>query len=228
MNLVSNINYIKLIREDGGPGGRKYVDPFGNRLSSVTTILDATKSKETTDALNNWRLSIGIKKATDITEEAAARGTIMHNYLERLVKGEVINPPSNIIHKQSFKMMNIILETYLKPNVTDIHGLETTLYYPELYAGTTDMVGRWKSELSIIDFKQTNKPKTDERVVDYKMQLAAYISAHNKVYSTNIQQGVILMCSKDFVPQHWVVERDELEYYTNKWWERVSSFYELI
>ena len=35
------------------------------------------------------------------------------------------------------------------------------------------------------------------------MQLAAYAQAHNKLFNTEIDQGVILMCSRDFTFQRF-------------------------
>lgn len=227
MKLIQKFNYQKLIREDGGPAGRKYVDPNGNRLSSVTTILDRTKSEESNTALDNWRKSIGVAKATDITEEAAFRGTLMHDFLEKSLRGLNPKPGTNIHHKRSSKMAGIILETYLKPNLSEIWGLETTLHYPDMYAGTCDVVGVYNGVPSIVDFKQSNRFKTDERVTDYKMQLCAYAWAHDAIYSTNIRQGVILMCTKDFEPQNWIISGDEFDHWSIKWWERVKQFYAL-
>ena len=227
MKLVERHQYIKLVREDGGPDGRKYVDPSGNRLSSVTTILDYNKSEESKNALDAWRRRVGDRKAAEITKEAAFRGTLMHNFLERVMRGENPQPGTNFHHKHSAKMANIILDQYLRPFVDEIWGLETTMYYPELYAGTTDMVGVYQGIPSIIDFKQTNNPKTDERVVDYKVQLSAYALAHDILYGTELKQGVILMCSKDLLPQSWILSGDELTSYKNQWWKRVAEYYQV-
>jgi len=109
-----------------------------------------------------------------------------------------------------------------------VWGLEVNLYYPELYAGTTDVLGVYKGVPSIVDFKQTNRPKTDDRVVDYKTQLVAYAAAHNAIYGTDIKQGVILMCSKDYAPQHWVLHGAEFEEFTARWWQRVAQYYNLL
>jgi len=227
MILIEKFQYQPLEREDGGPAGRKYVDPQGNKLPSVTTILDRTKSEESKQALAAWRRAKGEKKAAEITKEAAFRGTLMHSFLERHLKGENPKAGTNYYHKQSSKMAEIILENYLRPFLEETWGLEVNLYYPELYAGTTDLLGVYQGIPSIIDFKQTNQPKTDERVEDYKAQLVAYAAAHNSVYGTNIKQGVILMCSKDFHPQRWILCGDEFQYYTNIWWQRVATYYEL-
>ena len=227
MRLIKKHDYLPLPREDGGPNGRKYVDPMGHRLPSVTTILDRTKSEEARKALESWRRSVGEKKANEIVTEAAFRGTLMHSYLERYLKGDNPQPGTNLYHKQSHKMASIIIDQYLKPFLDEIWGLETNLYYPELYAGTTDMVGSYGGIPSIIDFKQTNKPKTDERVQDYKLQLAAYAAAHNAVYGTNISQGVILMCSKDCYPQRWILSGAEFEEYSQLWWLRVAEYHQV-
>ena len=103
--------------------------------------------------------------------------------------------------------------------------METALYYPELYAGTTDLVGVYNGKPSIIDYKQTNKPKKTEWISDYFMQGAAYAAAHNELFGTDIKQIVILMCSKDCEPQRWIIGGDEFDKWTDAWWERVWNFY---
>ena len=122
-------------------------------------------------------------------------------------------------------MAKTIISNHLLPNVDEYYGNEVSLCYPGLYAGTTDCVAQWQGKLSILDFKQTNKPKKEEYIDDYFMQLAAYICAHDELYSTTIERGVILMCSVDLQPQHWVLEGDRLEHYKTMWTERVKQYY---
>ncbi|MAL46848.1 MAG: hypothetical protein CME98_22980, partial [Hyphomonas sp.] len=69
------------------PSGRVY-DINDEKLPSVTTILSATKSEESKAKLAAWRQREGEKKADQIRDDAAARGTIMHRILEGYVKGE--------------------------------------------------------------------------------------------------------------------------------------------
>jgi len=227
MKHISKFTYKTLDRQDGGPDGRMYIDPSGNKLPSVTTILDRTKSEETKKALEAWQRRMGAKKAEEIKNEAAFRGTLMHSYLERHLKGENPTSGTNYYHKQSYKMADVILKTYIQPFLDEFWALEASVYYPSLYAGTTDMVGVYQGEPSIIDFKQTNKPKNDDRIVDYKVQLAAYMSAHNKIYGTNINQGVILMCSKDLEPQSWVIKGDDMNEAIGQWWSRVAQYHQV-
>jgi len=81
MALTNKYNYVQLKRETID-GSRKYVTPDGYKVPSVTTILDATKSEESKQALQNWRKRVGVQKAQEITTEAAGRGTRMHKWLE--------------------------------------------------------------------------------------------------------------------------------------------------
>jgi genome maintenance exonuclease 1 len=111
-------------------------------------------------------------------------------------------------------------------NVSEYYGIECTLFYPGLYAGQTDMVGVHKGQDAIIDFKQTNKPKKEEWIADYKLQLAAYAMAHNYMHKTTITKGVIMMCSKDNYYQEFVVEGNEFKEYQHKWLGKVSKYYE--
>ena len=204
---------------------RLYHCPDGNALVSVTTILDKTKSAEKTKALANWRKSIGEAKATEIVTEAANRGTRMHTYLENYVLGEELKETvSNPYAQQSLDMAKIVIKEGLS-NVDEYWGTEVALYFPEIYAGTTDLVGVHKGDDAILDFKQSNKPKKREWIEDYFLQLVAYAEAHNEIYGTNIRKGVVLMCSKDYKYQEFITEGVEWDMWKQKWWVRVEQYY---
>ncbi|NBU68486.1 MAG: hypothetical protein EBS49_02505 [Verrucomicrobia bacterium] len=118
----------------------------------------------------------------------------MHTFLERYIKGEGIKDSvSNPYAQQSLLMAKKVIDEGFG-GIDEIWGNEVPLYYPELYAGTTDCVGMHDGEPSILDFKQTNKPKKLEWIEDYYLQITAYALAHNAVYGTNIRKGVIMMC----------------------------------
>lgn len=224
MLLKPRYPYNPIDRIDS-PLGRKYVTPDGRKLPSVTTILDKTKSDEKKQILLNWKNRVGHKNAADIVYAASGRGTVMHRFLERYVLGEELKAGSNHVQAQAFKMANVIIDTMMKPHVSEVWGTETGLYFPELYAGTTDCVGLWDDTPSIMDFKQTNKPKKEEWIEDYYLQLAAYANAHNEVYGTDIRQGVVMMCSGDLEPQTFILTGDKFDEYTDKWWSRVERYY---
>ena len=159
----------------------------------MTTILDRTKPPEKVEALNQWRRRVGAEKAQQITTEAANRGTRMHTYLEHYVKtGERKERGSNPFSWPSHAMADVVIDQGLK-NVNEFWGIEVPLYFPNIYAGTTDGAGIHLNEESILDYKQTNKPKKREWIDDYFVQLCAYAEAHNELHGTRIRKGVILM-----------------------------------
>jgi genome maintenance exonuclease 1 len=99
------------------------------------------------------------------------------------------------------------------------------LYYPGLYAGATDVVGMYDGAESIVDFKQSNKPKRREWIEDYKLQLAAYALAHNEIYGTAINKGVNLICTKDNLFQEFIFDGDEFRQAKFDWLKRVDQYY---
>lgn len=216
-------NYVDLKRETK-QGKRHYVTPDGRRVPSVTTILDKTKPEKSRIALANWKKRVGETKAREITTEAANVGTVMHKKLEEYCLGKLKDPGSNLVQKIGHDMAGIIIKNGLV-HLNETWGNEVSLYYPELYAGTTDFAGVWQAVPTIIDFKQTNKFKKREWIDDYFMQLSAYALAHDEVYGTKIKKGAILMCTRDLQYQEFVIEGAEFEDYKNKWWNRVEEYY---
>ena len=217
-------NYVPMSRVEID-GKRRYATPDGEKLPSVTTILDATKSEESKQALQNWRKRVGVQKAQEITTEAAGRGTRMHKWLEDYIKTGVLNEPgSNPYSLQSHKMAQSIINQGLS-KCSEWWGTEVPLYYPKVYAGTTDLVGVHDGNDAIMDHKQTNKPKKREWIDDYFVQLAAYANAHNEVHGTKIRKGVIFMCSAANEYQEFILEGPEFVKYSDIWFNRVEKYY---
>jgi len=122
-------------------------------------------------------------------------------------------------------MAEEIIDNSLKKNLFEVWGAEATLYYPGKYAGTADCVGIYNNRESIIDFKQKNKAAREEYIEDYFLQLGAYSLAHNTVYNSRITQGVILLCTVDYLFQEFIIEGNQLIEFQNKFLERVELFY---
>jgi genome maintenance exonuclease 1 len=222
--LISKYTYTKLSRDESS-GTRLYATPDGSKVPSVTTILDKTKPAEAKEALARWKKAVGEKKAQEIVTEAAGRGTRMHKYLEDYVKGETLRESvTNPFAQQSLDMARIVIDKGF-PKISEVWGSEVPLYFPGLYAGTTDCCGIHDGDESILDFKQTNKPKKLEWIGDYFLQLTAYALAHNEVHGTNIRKGVILMCSKDYEYQEFTLEPKDFDYWTEQWCKRVEQYY---
>ena len=203
--------------------GRRHYEITGKKLPSVTTILGATQSEEKKASLAKWQAKVGEVQADRIKNQAASRGTNMHNHLEKYVLGE-----GHLDLTDEGKVAKVMADVIISKGLCDmseIWGSEVTLYYPGLYAGATDLVGVYDYEDSIVDFKQSNKPKRKEWIDDYFMQLGAYAMAHNQVYDTEITQGVILMCTPDNYFQKFQVKGKEFISYQHKFLERVDKYY---
>jgi genome maintenance exonuclease 1 len=203
-------------------GKRHYTTPDGRTVPSVTTILSQTKDMT---HLNAWRKRVGEQEAQRIATESANIGTVMHRSLEKHVKGEARVPGSNLIQQQAHAMANVIIENGLK-DVSEVWGSEINLYYPELYAGTTDLIGVYKGAPAILDFKQARKLKKKEWVEDYYLQLAAYINAHNKLFNTHIRHGRIFICTQN--NEFQTFEIDDFDKWSDRWFSRLEQYYKAI
>ena len=191
------------------------------KIPSVTTILSATQSKEKQESLQKWRERVGEKEAARITNQAATRGTEMHYVLEQYLKGEgYLNLTDKGVLARN--MAHTIIDNMDK--FSEVWGTEVSVRYKDLYAGTTDVVGVYDNLLSIIDFKQSNKPKRHEWIEDYYLQIGAYSLAYTSSFE-KIRQGLILVCTKDLVFQKFTVNEKMLKTYQDKWLQKVDQYY---
>ncbi|MGB2161659.1 MAG: hypothetical protein ACPHY7_00365 [Gammaproteobacteria bacterium] len=147
----------------------------------------------------------------------------MHSILEGYVEDK------NILDMteeggEAHRMANTIIDQGLK-DLDEIWGSEAVLSYQDRYAGATDLCGIYMGRESIIDFKQSNKPKREEWIDDYYLQSAAYALAHNETYGTDIDQGVILMCTPDCFFQRFIINGRRFREYTEKWKQKVEEYY---
>tara|TARA_B100001094_G_C17970565_1_gene690078 strand:- start:6 stop:692 length:687 start_codon:yes stop_codon:yes gene_type:complete len=226
VKLTNPYNYQELKRQSVD-GKRLYENPWGDPVPSVTTILDATKPAEKRKALANWKKRVGKEEAQRITTTAANRGTVMHNILEHWALGEyeTYNPGNNIVHRQAKAMAQVVVDN-IQNDVDEIWGTEVNLCSANLYAGTTDLVGMYKGKPTIMDFKQTNKPKKREWIEDYFLQGAAYANAHNEMFETKIENVAIFMCSGDCEWQLFEVDAEEFKTWEYKWAVRLFEYYD--
>lgn len=191
------------------------------KIPSVTTILSATQSEEKKASLDKWRERVGYQEAQRITQQAATRGTEMHYVLENYIDGRGylnLSPEG----AQARLMAHEIVQNLEKLKV--VWGNEVSLAYDDRWAGATDVVGLYDDQPTIIDFKQSNKPKREEYVEDYYYQIAAYSLAHKKQYGP-ITQGLICICTKDKLYQEFKMNEVKLSEYEEKWLERVHNYH---
>ena len=197
------------------------------KLPSVTTILSATQPPEKAKALAEWRLRVGADEATRIVDNSATRGTAMHRIIESYLTGQYHLDLTDV-GRNAHNMAQTIIKNGLDNKITEYYGIEVTLYYPDLYAGTTDLVAQHVGCDSIIDFKQTNKPKKREWIEDYFVQIAAYAMAHDYVYGTTIKKCVVMMCDPNNLYQEFVIRDHEVKNYKHKFLRRLDEYYNKI
>jgi genome maintenance exonuclease 1 len=197
------------------------------KLPSVTTILSETQPPEKMKALAEWRLRVGADEATRIVDSSATRGTAMHRIIESYLTGQYHLDLTDV-GRNAHTMAQTIIYKGLANKITEYYGIEATLYYPDLYAGTTDLVAQHVGCDSIIDFKQTNKPKKREWIEDYFVQIAAYAMAHDCVYGTTIKKCVIMMCDPNNLYQEFVIRDHEVKNYKHRFLRRLDEYYNKI
>ena len=202
-------------------GSRTY-DVLGTRLPSVTTILGATKNQQ---FLKDWKAKVGEQEAERIKNLSSRRGTSMHKFLESYITGVGYDDLTEL-GQAAKPMAEKVIEVGLAP-VEEYYGSEVTLYYPGLYAGSTDLVCTHNGKDTIVDFKQANRPKKLEWIDDYFLQIAAYCMAHDYVHGSNIEQGVIMVCTPDLYYQEFKVEGAELRSWKHKFLKRLDMYHEL-
>jgi hypothetical protein len=202
--------------------GTRLYDVNGSRLPSVTTILGATKDQQ---FLKEWKAKVGEKEADRIKNVSSSRGTAMHKFLEHYITGVGYDDLTEL-GQAAKAMAKKVIDIGLAP-VEEYYGSEVTLYYPGLYAGSTDLVCVHNGKDSIVDFKQSNRPKKEEWIEDYKLQIAAYAMAHDYVHESSIEQGVIMVCTPDLYYQEFVVSGAELRRYKHMFLKRLDSYHDL-
>ena len=202
-------------------GARTY-DIHGYKLPSVTTILAKTKDQS---YLTRWKEKVGNEEAERIKNYSSKRGTAMHKFLEKHITG-VGYEDLTAIGQEARPMAQKIIDVGLTP-VSEYYGSEVTLYYPGLFAGSTDLVCLHNDLPTIIDFKQANRPKRKEWIEDYYLQIAAYALAHDYGYGSEIQQGLILVCTPDLYLQEFRFQGIEMRDWKHKFLKRLDMYFEL-
>ena len=220
MKLNRKYNYIQATRNTEH-GSRTY-DVQGMKLPSVTTVLANTKDQT---YLRRWKEKVGDEEAEQIKNYSSKRGTSMHKFLEKHIQGSGYEDLTEM-GVQAKPMAQKIIEIGFTP-ISEYYGTEVTLYYPGLYAGSTDLICMHNDMETIGDFKQSHRPKKEEWVEDYYMQIAAYAMAHDYVYGSKIRQGVIMMCTPDLYYQEFKIQDEELKRYKHEFLKRLDHYYEL-
>ena len=221
MKISNFYEYKPLTRVTHDNGKREYVTPDGDSVPSVTTIISATAENY---YLESWRKRVGDEEADRISKESSDIGSLMHQHIENHILG-VERPYDNPLPdaELSARMADLIIKGGLS-KVDEVWGIEAGLYFPKLYAGTTDLVGVHDGEPAIMDHKSSKLMKSLSQIDGYFMQGCAYAMAHNDVYKTDINKIVIFMASRDEKYKEFSISGDKFHKYCDKWCATVDKF----
>lgn len=203
--FIHNLIDLPKLTIDNTPNGRYYCTPDGNRYPSITTIL--SKNPEKIASLQEWRARIGEAEANRISVTSASRGTALHNLMENYVmKGvtcDVFKTP--ILKKMFFQCRDVIND-----NLEEVYSAEASLYSDFLkVTGTPDMICRWAGRNTVVDYKTSLKPKSEEYILDYFLQTTAYAIMFEERTGIRIPGLVIIISNvNDDIQVFWKNCRD--------------------
>ena len=198
-------------------GKRFYLTPEGNKYPSVTTML-GHKEKPW---LEDWRNSLGTKKAAKETKRCSDRGTAIHELAEKYLNNDPF-PEATKGYKQEY--INGFNKFKLElNNVNNIRTQEAALYSDTLgIAGRVDCIGEYKGTLCVVDFKTSTNNKDNDMIFDYYLQTTAYASMWHEMTGEPIEDITIIMSvEKGIMP---CVFKDKIDTYVEPLLERISEY----
>ncbi len=201
-----------------------YKDENGIRLPAVTTILKATQPIESVAALSNWRKKVGNAEANRIAVTSRRRGELLHQWVKDYLQG--LSPTaSSLIQPYCYSVQSVL------EKLSDVQLVETVVpNYVEGYAGKVDLVARYQGVPYTIEWTTAEEPKLRvEKLYDKPLQLVAYGGAINRCYGetlfgNKIVNALIVVALPDEDAEIFVLEREQLLEYWQKWLKRLKFF----
>ncbi len=226
-------------------GKRYYNIGEGIKYPSVTTILGAMTDKS---GIDKWRKRVGEEKADAISKFSANRGTVMHQLCEyflgsdketqrdRLMDAQIKIGP--FVEENGFteeettigrKLFFNFYNSKCFDRIANVVSIEDTLFSPLMggYAGRVDIIyENEKGHLVILDFKSSKKPKKEDWIENYKMQIAAYSLAYWEMNKRKPKGGEIWISNEaDGFPQVFEMSFDDITKYGKMFLNLVKQFH---
>ena len=161
---------------------------------SVTSVISFISRKKFAD----WRAKVGEVEANRKTKRATNRGTNLHTLFEiYLQNGDYKS------HKEyDLPLIHLMFNSakrHLNDRIGTIYQQETTMSSDRLcLAGTVDLICEFDGELSVVDFKTSEKEKPEEWLEDYFVQLSAYWAMFAERTGVVPQKVSCLSCSGEW------------------------------
>jgi hypothetical protein len=184
-------------------GKRHYVLPTGEKLKSVTTVLDEKLDKT---SLIEWRKRVGDVEANRVSRIASSRGTAIHKMVEKYLLNEEQTGKILPFNKEMFNSISPILDEH----IGTVLGIELPLYSKIMKtAGTADLIAEFDNVVSIIDFKTSTKQKLESWIDSYFLQATVYSIMFEWIYKIKVPQIVIIIGVDHDTPQVFIKNRDD-------------------
>jgi genome maintenance exonuclease 1 len=231
--------------------GKRFYDVEGcGVFPSVTTVLSSTGDKS---GLERWRKRVGEDEAKRIGEEATSRGTVMHKHLELYLGEDLTKDKTELlalssekaktdeeINQFNDKAKDLGEDLFMKfynhddffPRVQETIFQERFLWFNQGefgYAGTVDNFSLLKcGNRKVIDFKTAKKPKDEDWIMDYKLQVSAYAIAIWQRTGIKPDGGEIWIANELTPdPQRFVLDFDEIRFFFSLFKDRLKRFNEI-
>ena len=204
----NTLEISKLEQHNPENGPRFYTLPGDDqKFISVTSVLGAVSDKS---FLEEWKKRVGEKKAAEISHESATRGTLMHKAAEQYLSNcktiHFTRSKYGIQAKGLFRQIKQELD-----KIDNIYGLETQVYSKKLgIAGTADCIAEYDGTLSLIDFKNSRKPKRREWIENYFVQCTFYSLMFEELTQLTCEQLVVIISVYgELKPQVFIEKRSD-------------------
>ncbi len=202
--------------------GRFYTNLETNEsYPSITTVLGA-QSKQ---GILEWKKRVGEDVANHISNQAATRGTAVHN----MVEDHLNNINVDEVEKYKKQFLPRMMFNVLKPELIKINNIrlqEAAMYSSDYtVAGRVDCIGEYDGVLSVIDFKTSTKEKSEDWIENYFVQGSAYSQMYKEHFGEEVPQIVILITTEQGTTQ--VFKKNPYDY-LEKLKQYVEEFYKTL
>ena len=185
---------------------------------SVTSVISFISRKKFAD----WRARVGEEAANKKTKHATTRGTKLHLVLEHYLQNNDYKPLDEY-QPPLIQLMFSAAKSHLDARINNVYHQETSMYSPRLcLAGTVDLICEVDGELSIVDFKTSEKAKPEEWLEDYFVQLSAYWAMFSERTGVVPKKLVVFLVAENGDVQ--IVERRNIMNYLTTLENYVTQF----
>lgn len=227
--------------------GKRYYD-VGLKtklLPSVTTILGKMTDKS---GLDEWRKRVGESEADRISKFSANRGSIMHQMIEYYLENYDLEKSKRLKYAQTKIIEFAKTEGYSDDELTigrklfynfynegifdrikRVISIEETLWSLQMggYAGRVDTIYEdLNGNIIILDFKTSRKPKKEEWIENYFMQICAYIIAYWERTGNRPSGGSIWISCEDGSSQIFDMDYNKIKKFSAKFLTLVKEFHQ--